>query len=104
MDAEDELNISWTSSEDEDPANEADVSSTNKDSEKPTISKDWFKKVNESERIVPKFFDIPYTKCTMKYPITSWEYDSNRQVFTLMRQKGHYQFMDSLKKFKRLPR
>ena len=107
VEAEDELNISWTSSE----ADDTDISSSNKDTEEvifpTTISaedkKKWFKQPQEHVRIVDKFVDIQADKRQLKYPIVSWEYDASRNIFIIKRQRGFPQFIERIDKFKSLP-
>ena len=102
VEAEDELNISWTSSEADEKADDTDISSSNKDIEEviipTTISaedkKKWFKQPQDHVRIVDKFVDIQADKRQMKYPIVSWEYDASRNIFIIKRQRGFPQFIE----------
>ena len=106
------MNISWTSSEASEKADDADVSSSTKDTEETivptTISaeekKKWFKQPEEHVHMVDKFVEVRADKRAMKDPIVSWEYDAARNIFILMRQRGFPHFMNRFNQFKTLPR
>ena len=113
IDAEEELNISWTSSETEMPANEIEVTSKEKpeDVEKMIktmfnneTSKSWFKPPVEGARIVKEFVELECDKRAMKYPIATWEFDANRRIFIVKRTRGFCHRIHNIKQFKSLPR
>ena len=112
MDTKDELNITRTSSEDETSKNETETPSINIESEeilvKPSFTSEekinWFKDVIIPNRPNDEVFDVPVSKRKMNYPFIAWEYDNNRQIFILMRRRGHYHIVLDMKQFKSLPR
>ena len=111
--AEEELNISWTSSETDMPADETEATSKEKSFDEEQLmktvfndetSKSWFKLPIEEARTVKEFVELECDKRVMKYPIIAWEFDANRRIFIVKRPRGFCHRMHNIKQFKSLPR